>query len=443
MTNSCRQNLIGLGVAQAKREVVFIDERLDVAVLQQGLGPERLKVVSTTATGNLIEKAVHALDVPVRISGVEVVKDQSSPSLLAHERHERFERRLELLRHQLAPGVKSLLCIGAGLGAVDVIEPFLEGDGLLNGRVLSEYPSQFNRVVPIKAMRAAPKDGDLPLQFYAVLVARGVLNGLPNRGNRPVRVPNDMEAVDHDRRGLEVLLVDLLVCPVHVLGDDLDLHAVLVGPAAEVLDQHLFLPRGQDVEQNAFLYVTNDEPGVTTHVLLVHAHDAREVERVVLQSLGGMVLEDAADEAFLHAVDVTAQGELEIGAVFGQLVAEADRHVPLRVDAWQILQENSAATAAPVPLSFDAQVRLFSLDWEVAEVNYAGAVLDNIWLVTGTRRDLFRDQNGLNIKLPVLFLGHRPHEAVQTQQIKTRHSNPPKRREHEPFGATCQMRNAA
>lgn len=51
-------------------------------------------------------------------------------------------------------------------------------------------------------------------------------------------------------------------------------------------------------------------------------------------------------------------------------------------------------------------------------------------------------QDGLDVELPILFLGHRPHEAFQTQQIK-RHPNPPKRREHEPFVATCQTRVAA
>lgn len=107
------------------------------------------------------------------------------------------------------------------------------------------------------------------------------------------------------------------------------------------------------------------------------------------------------------------------------------------------VQEDVAAATASVTLALDPKVRLFPLDREVSKVHHASAVLHNVGLVAGAFQRAVLDQDSLDVELPSLFFGHRADEAIQTQQIKTRHSNPPKRREHEPFGATCQMRNAA
>jgi len=443
MTNSCRQNSIGLRVPQIKGEVVFIDERLHVAVLEQGLGPEGPEVVSATPTADFVQQAVHALDVPIRIRVVEVVEDVPPPALLVHEGQERLEGQLQFLRQKLAPGVIGLLGFRSVWGLVDVIEPFLHRHRLLNGGVLSEYSVQVPFAALIQPLNAGLEKAYLVLEGDTLFVVGFGLDGLSDGGDGPVRVSKDVELVDHDHGIAEVEFVQFLVIPIHILRDHLDLGSVEMVPPLEVIDQVLVLAGHQDIQQFAALHIANDEPGRAAYNLLVHAKDAGQFEGVVLKPGSGVILEHAAHQAFLDAVDASTQFELHVDAVFSHLVTEAGCHVPLGIDAGQVLEQERLAVAASVALALDPQVRLFPLDREVSEVHDTNAMLHDVRSIASAGRRLVVSQDGLDVELPILFLGHRPHEAVQTQQIKTRHSNPPKRREHEPFGATCQMRNAA
>lgn len=445
MTHRRIHDFIVLWIVQPDAEVVDVDQSLG-AVLQQRLGSERLQIVASAAAADFIQQVVRRLDVGVRVLVLEVVEDQSSPALLPHVGQHLSERVLKLLREQLSPAIISLLGLGSGLALVDVVEPFLEENGLLDRRVALEQGLQAELVTDAKALWTRTKQPDLVLELDALLVVNLGLDALPDLGDGKVGVAQDVELVDDDARALEVGFVERLVGPVHVLSNHLDLHAVAVLPLPEVFLKVRLLSRDENVEQNALLDIADDEARMSAENLLVHAENAGQIEGVVLQSPRSLFFEHAANKALLHAVDLTAHGELHGNAVLGELAQEAARHSSLLVDVRQLLKKHRPAASAPVPLAGDAQVGFLALERVIPEVDHALAVLHNIRFITVAFLNDRIGDDRVDVQLPVKLFGLHGHVAIQPQKIKSNnapHAHPRFRRGHYRDRVTSQLMVAA
>lgn len=432
-----------------ERHVVVGDRVFaDIAVLQQCLGSERFQIVAPAAAADLIQQIVRRLDVGVRVLVLEVVEDQASPTLLAHVGQHLPEGLLQFLREQLSPAIVGLLGFGSGLAQVDVVEPFLEQHRLLDCRMALEQGLQPELISETKTLRPSAQQANLVLELDPLVVVDLRLNALPNLRDREVSVSQDVEFIDYDGRALEVRLVQRLVGPVHVLGNDLDLHSVGVLPLPEVLLKVRLLSRNENVEQNPLLDVADDEAGVAAKHLLVHTHHARQFETVMAQSPCRFLLEDAADQALLHSVDLAAHGKLHADAVFGELVHKTRRHAFAIVDPRQVFEKDRVAVPTTVSLAGNAQVGLLALDRVISEVNHPLAVLHDVCVFTAPAPlDARVQEDRVDIQLPVQLFGLHGHVAFQPQQIipnNAPHSPfPQKPREHEPVNSPCQIRELA
>lgn len=445
MTDHRVHNFLVVWIIQPDAEVVDVDQTLG-AILQQRLGSEGLKVVTSAASADLVQQVVRRLDIGIRVLVIEVIEDQPSPALLTHVGQHLAERMLQFLREQFSPAIISLLRFGSGLALVDVVEPFLEQHRLLNGRVALEQGLQPKLISDAKALWTCPQQTDLVLELDTLFVVDLRLNALSNLGHSEVGVAQDVELIDHDGRSLEVRFVQRLVGPVHILGDDLDVHSVVVIPLPEILFKVGLLSRDEDIEQAPLFDITDDEARMAAENLLVHSHDTRKVEGVVLQPSRSFLFEHAANKALFHAIHLPAHGELHRNAVLGELVQKPRRHTALLINVRQLLKKDRPAASATVALARDAQISLLALEWMVAEVDHALAVLHDIRFVTiAPLNDRIGDDR-VNVQLPVQLFSLHGHVAIQPKQIKSKnspHARPRFRRGHYRDQVTSQLKVAA
>lgn len=427
MTNDRARNFVPFVLAEATDvEGKLLVHRLDPAVSQQGFRSERFQVVTSAAAADFVQEIVRRLDIGVRVSVVEVVEDQPSPALLAHVGQHLSERMLQLLRKEFSPAVISLLGLGSGLALVDVVEPLLEQHRLLDRRVALEQGLQPKLVTQPQSLGTRPQQADLVLELDTLIVVDLGLDALPDLGHGKIGVAQDVELIDDDGRGFEVRLVQRLVGPVHVLGDDLNLSAVAEVPSGKVLFKVRLLSRVDDVQEFSVFNVSDDEARHPTKNLLIHAEHPGKIVGIVLETLRGVVLKHSADKTFLHPVDAPAYHELVRNPVLRQLVTEADRHPPLEIDERQRLEQKRHAAAATVPLTLDPQVGFLPLMRVVAKVDEALPVLDHVGIVAFAGRNVTVGVDGLHVDEGLAFDGLRREgePPLNSQPIHVCHARP-------------------
>ena len=158
---------------------------------------------------------------------------------------------------------------------------------------------------------------------------------------------------------------------------------------------------------------------------------------------GGMGLEDAADETFLHAVDVTADRELVVDTIFCKLVTETDGHSTLLIDVRKLLEKERLAAPASVTLAGDAEVGFLPLERVVSEVNNTLAVLNNVRVFAVAARNDWTLHLNVDVELPLKFFNLEGHQSVQSKQVKTHQPHARHGGGHYRDRVTSQLRAAA
>lgn len=408
MTNHRRQNDIGLRIVQTQGEGVKLRQRLDVAVAE---------VVATPSPVDLVDQTVQGLDVGVRVRVLEVVEDELTPTPVLHERQDRFEMLLHFGGQQIQPGLVSPFGLSPVLALVDVVEPFLAGHCGANGRVVRQQALEGVLALLGQVLRPGGEQPDLPLQGDAPLVGEFGLDGLANALDCQIGVSDDMKLVDHDHGAPEEPLIDRLVGPVHVLGDDFDLLPTI--KRVEVGFEVQQAPGRLQVEHLAGLDVAHHEPRRSLNNLLVHAENARQFKGVVFEPLGGVRMEDASRQRLLNTIEQAGISECARDGVDRELVSETDGHQPVRVDARQVFHQGHLAAFAPVALTIDPQEHGLALDRMVLELYGPLAVLADLRIRTGAGWGLRISQFGMDDQGTIALLVAEVHEPLEPQQVDT------------------------